>query len=71
MINLTGSRSATNYSFIIIRWRDAKVLIIDEISMIAGELFDIVDKRVQQIRGSDHPFGGVQIIACGVSLQIN
>jgi hypothetical protein len=38
--------------------------------MIAGELFDVVDKRVQQIRGSDHPFGGVQIIACGVSDEL-
>jgi len=38
--------------------------------MIAGELFDAVDQKVQDIRGSTRPFGGVQIIACGVSIKI-
>lgn len=46
------------------------MLIIDEISMVSGDLFDGLEHQVAQIRYSQNasrrPFGGVQIIVCGV-----
>ncbi len=48
------------------RWRSTKTLVIDEISMIDGQLFDALDAIGKQIRGNaDQPWGGLQIILSG------
>ena len=45
------------------RWRAAKVLIIDEISMIDAQLFDKLEQIARRLRGnSDKPFGGIQLL---------
>ena len=43
----------------------AKVLIIDEISMLHPEEFDRVDFICRTARNLDLPFGGLQLICCG------
>lgn len=43
------------------RWRQAKVLVIDEVSMLAGEFFDKVEYVARKIRGNELPFGGLQV----------
>lgn len=43
------------------RWQDTKVLIIDEISMVDGSLFDKLEKIARMIREDDAPFGGIQV----------
>ena len=46
-------------------------LVIDEISMVSGEMLDRVDERLRIIRGQpDVPFGGIQLIAIGDFLQL-
>ncbi|CEP21456.1 PIF1 [Cyberlindnera jadinii] len=40
------------------RWKTVRVLIIDEISMISGELFDKLDHIACELRRNDRPFGG-------------
>lgn len=52
------------------RWKNTKVLIIDEISMIDGELFDKLDEIARTIRRIDEPFGGIQVIICGDFFQL-
>lgn len=53
------------------RWKQTKVLIIDEISMIDGRLFDHLDEIARQIRRKrDTPFGGIQVIVCGDFYQL-
>ncbi|KAH7446036.1 hypothetical protein KP509_01G034200, partial [Ceratopteris richardii] len=58
------------------RWRRAQVLIIDEISMIDGELFhklDYVARVVRRMNGEElHPlcFGGLQLIVTGDFFQL-
>lgn len=60
------------------RWRHAKVLIIDEISMIDGDLFDKLDYVARQVRkaGNNHEevenscFGGIQMIVTGDFFQL-
>lgn len=58
------------------RWRRAKVLVIDEISMIDGELFDKLDYVAREVRrrgdNDNHMqcFGGLQLIVTGDFFQL-
>lgn len=45
--------------------RSLDLLIIDEISMVRGDLLDAVDFVLRHQRGSDRPFGGVQLLMIG------
>lgn len=52
------------------RWKKARILIVDEVSMISGEFFDKMNLIGQAIRGNEEPFGGVQVILTGDFLQL-
>lgn len=45
--------------------RVAKVLIIDEISMLHNYQLDMVDQIARAVRENNSPFGGLQIVLCG------
>jgi ATP-dependent DNA helicase PIF1 len=54
-----------------LRWLQADVLVIDEISMMTPELFEKLDQVGRKIRRNEHsPFGGLQIIAVGDFYQL-
>ena len=53
------------------RWRKARVLLLDEVSMIDGMLFDALDAIGKEVRGCfDKPFGGIQLILSGDFFQL-
>jgi ATP-dependent DNA helicase PIF1 len=52
------------------RVRRSDVLVIDEISMLPGRQLDFVEFLFRRLRGSEQPFGGVQVIATGDFLQL-
>ncbi|KAK9471847.1 PIF1-like helicase-domain-containing protein, partial [Dipodascopsis tothii] len=53
------------------RWLRAKVLIMDEISMVDGALFDKLDQVARIIRNAtSRPFGGIQLIVTGDFFQL-
>ena len=52
------------------RWRSLDVLIIDEISMLTGNLFDKIEELGRRVRRSEQPFGGIQIILIGDFCQL-
>jgi len=52
------------------RWQSAKVLIVDEVSMLEGTLFDKLDFIGRKVRKNDAPFGGIQLILSGDFLQL-
>jgi len=56
--------------FLTDRIRRARVLIIDEISMLHPAQFDRVDLICRTARNSPEPFGGLQLICCGDFFQI-
>lgn len=49
----------------VMRLKEVKVIIWDEISTAPCRMIDGVNLLLQQIRKNDKPFGGVQFIACG------
>ena len=46
-----------------------QVLILDEISMISAELFNALEQMARDLRGSEQPFGGIQLILAGDFFQ--
>jgi ATP-dependent DNA helicase PIF1 len=56
--------------FIAKRIRKAKVLIIDEISMLDGGIFSFVELVCRKVRKNRLPFGGLQVIAVGDFFQL-
>jgi ATP-dependent DNA helicase PIF1 len=52
------------------RWMRTKVLIIDEVSMVDGELFDKLEQIARTIRNNGRPFGGIQLVITGDFFQL-
>ncbi len=52
------------------RWLRTQVLIIDEVSMVDGEMFDKLELIARKIRGSGKPFGGIQLVITGDFFQL-
>ena len=52
------------------RWLKTKVLIIDEVSMVDGDLFDKLSQIGRQIRANSRPWGGLQLIITGDFFQL-
>lgn len=59
-----GSVNARN------RWRRTEILVIDEISMLPADIFDMLSVIGSQIRADPRPFGGLQVVLCGDFFQL-
>lgn len=56
--------------YLVRRIQNTKVLIIDEISMLAGNVLDMIDGVVKEVRHSEKPFGGIQVVLVGDFFQL-
>lgn len=52
------------------RFEKAKVLVIDEISMLSGNQLTMVEWICRTFKHNDKPFGGLQVILCGDFFQL-
>ncbi|MCH8986718.1 AAA family ATPase [Patescibacteria group bacterium] len=52
------------------RLNETRVLIIDEISMLSGEFFDMADQVLRYLRRNEEPFGGMQVVCSGDFFQL-
>lgn len=52
------------------RWLKTKALIIDEVSMVDGELFDKLSQVGRIIRNNGRPWGGIQLVITGDFFQL-
>lgn len=52
------------------RIQNAKMLIIDEISMLQDETFILIDEVMKKVRDNSLPFGGIQLIVVGDFCQL-
>lgn len=51
-------------------YRELQILVIDEISMVRADLFDVIDLYLQAARGNNLPFGGVRLVCFGDLFQL-
>lgn len=48
-----------------------KALVVDEVSMMSGEMLQLLDHGLRKVRGCLHkPFGGLQVVFCGDLCQL-
>jgi ATP-dependent DNA helicase PIF1 len=52
------------------RWLRTKCLVLDEISMVDGDLFDKLSQIGRTIRNNGRPWGGIQLIITGDFFQL-
>lgn len=52
------------------RFLRTSVLVIDEISMLAGRQLEMADQLFRAFKQIDAPFGGVQVVLCGDFFQL-
>lgn len=52
------------------RWLRTKVLILDEVSMVDGDLFDKLSAIGRQLRNNGRPWGGIQLVITGDFFQL-
>ena len=52
------------------RWLRTKILIIDEISMVDGDLFDKLEGIARSLRNNGRAFGGMQVVITGDFFQL-
>lgn len=52
------------------RWLRTKILVIDEISMVDGDLFDKLENIARIVRNNGRPFGGIQLVITGDFFQL-
>ena len=51
-------------------WITSAVLVIDEVSMLSSDLFELLDAIAKNVRANTQPFGGMQLIVCGDFSQL-
>ena len=51
-------------------WRETDILIVDEVSMMSLKLFELINLVGKEIRRSNRPFGGIQVIFSGDFYQL-
>jgi GTPase SAR1 family protein len=52
------------------RFQQARVLIIDEVSMMSAGFFESIDRICKHMKRNPEPFGGLQVILCGDLFQL-
>lgn len=52
------------------RWLETDILVVDEVSMLADTLFELLDDIGKAVRCNKRPFGGIQLIFSGDFYQL-
>jgi ATP-dependent DNA helicase PIF1 len=52
------------------KWMRVRALVVDEVSMLDGNLFDKIEALARKFKGNDRPFGGIQLLLVGDFLQL-
>jgi hypothetical protein len=73
-INKSEYCSLNNYPSILntfrVKYKNLKLLIIDEISMVGSRQFRFIDMRLREIFAINKPFGGISVIVVGYLNQL-
>jgi ATP-dependent DNA helicase PIF1 len=52
------------------RWKKAKGLILDEVSMLSKKIFEVIEKIARIVKKDSRPFGGMQVVFTGDFFQL-
>ena len=52
------------------KYRHLSILMIDEVSMVGNDMFNFINLRLHQIKGSNQLFGGIHVIVIGDLFQL-
>jgi ATP-dependent DNA helicase PIF1 len=63
-------KNIVSKNYIVNRYLQTDILVIDEISMLHGARLNMVNQLAKHIRGNDEAFGGMQIILVGDLFQL-
>lgn len=63
-------RRISSKKYIKTNWKETDVLIVDEVSMLSGRVFTLLNSIGRTIRKSTKPFGGIQVIFIGDFFQL-
>ena len=66
----TNHLSADELNKFRIKYRNLKIVIIDEISMVGNRTLNFINTRLQQLMGTKEVFGGLSVIAVGDLYQL-
>lgn len=69
-LNLDDIQEISEKSYIKNKISEAKVLIIDEVSMLHHFRLDMIDRVLKHIKKNTEPFGGIQVVLCGDFFQL-
>lgn len=69
-LNKTELRSIATNDYVEKRVGKAKVLIIDEISMLAPKTLQMIDAICREVKQNPKPFGGLQVVLVGDFFQL-
>ena len=69
-LTLDDIQEISEKSYIKNKISEAKVLIIDEVSMLHHFRLDMIDRVLKHIKKSTEPFGGIQVVLCGDFFQL-
>ena len=68
--NKTVVQNVIDNKFAMRNWKQTKILIIDEVSMLSIKIFEIIEEIARVAKKSILPFGGMQIIFSGDFCQL-
>lgn len=63
-------RKIINRSKVKKNWDELDILIVDEVSMLSAELLTKLNEVAKEIKATDKPFGGIQLVFAGDFLQL-
>lgn len=69
-LSLQDIEEIAEKSYIKSKVQAAKVLVIDEISMLHHFRLDLINRVLKHVRRSNEPFGGLQLVLCGDFFQL-
>ncbi len=69
-INIAKAEELATNQLLSERLNNVDILIIDEISMLSGQMLDSLNLLLRVARRSKEPFGGIQVIFCGDFFQL-
>jgi len=51
-------------------WKKARILVLDEVSMLSKKIFELLDEIARRVRRNSLPFGGIQVVFAGDFFQL-